>query len=110
MASQLPQGIEIASGAYGYVAGSASWAKQHASPRLWTDTLAELVENCRSTNRPVLVLYEEYVRRANPEILSVFDSGMPAMALLKSFAFPRAGRVHIFRLAEDNRHPRGYTP
>jgi hypothetical protein len=47
----------------------------------------------------VLVLYEEYLRSANPQLLQVLDDGIPGMQLAAGFEFPRVGRVQVWTLA-----------
>ena len=47
---------------------------------------------------PVLVLYEEYLRSANPQLLQVLDDGIPGMQLAAGFEFPRVGRVQVWTL------------
>jgi len=46
------------------------------------------------------VLYEEYLRNANPQLLPVLDDGIPGMELAARFEFPRVGRVQVWLLAD----------
>ncbi len=46
----------------------------------------------------MLILYEEYLRQANPELLPALDTGLPGMQWLKQFDFDRVGRVAIFEV------------
>ena len=47
----------------------------------------------------MLVLYEEYLRAANPQLLPLLDEGVPGMELAARFEFPRVGRVQVWTLA-----------
>jgi putative flippase GtrA/4-amino-4-deoxy-L-arabinose transferase-like glycosyltransferase len=99
LAAHIPGGTGIAGDGYGYVASSSFWAGMKGEPRLWTEQSQALAEAARTRGQPVLVLYEEYLREANPQLLPVLDDGVPGMELAAGFAFPRVGRVQVWRLA-----------
>ncbi len=80
---------------YGYVSASAFWAGRQALPRPWTDSSAELADYVGADG--VLILYEGYVREANPELLATFDDGIPGMERVKEFEFARVGRVEVWQ-------------
>ena len=85
----------------GYSTTTAFWAGREISYCLWTPHADELVKYCKDTGQPVLILYEDYLRLANPELLPVLEEGLPGMRLLKAFKFPPpAARVHIYALEE----------
>ena len=44
----------------------------------------------------MLIVYERFLREANPELLSVLDDGLPGMTLLAAFDLPRVGRVQAW--------------
>ena len=82
---------------YGYVLSSAFWAGKKPMPRLWTTNPDDITVDMRKKSADILVIYEEFAKLANPEILQVFDSGMAGMKLMKEFK-TRRGRVQIYHL------------
>ncbi len=96
--AHIPSGTGIAGDGYGYVSSSSFWAGRKGEPRLWTEHAATLAEAARERGEPVLVLYEEYLRNANPQLLPVLDDGIPGMQLAAGFEFPRVGRVQVWTL------------
>jgi hypothetical protein len=98
MGAHVPAGTGIAGDGYGYVSSSSFWAGVKGEPRLWTEHATALAEAARERGEPVLVLYEEYLRNANPQLLPAMDDGIPGMQLAAGFEFPRVGRVQIWTL------------
>ena len=98
--AHVPYGTGIAGDGYGYISSSSFWAGRKGEPRLWTEDATALAEAARERGEPVLLLYEEYLRNANPELLTVLDEGIPGMQLAVAFEFPRVGRVQVWTLAE----------
>jgi putative flippase GtrA len=98
LAAHIPAGTGIAGDGYGYVSSSSFWAGRKAEPRLWTEDAAGLVSSARERGQPVLLLYEEYLRNANPQLLPVMEEGIPGMQLAARFQFPRVGRVQVWTL------------
>jgi len=98
--AHVPSGTGIAGDGYGYVSSSSFWAGVKGEPRLWTEHAAVLPEAARERGEPVLVIYEEYLRNANPQLLPVLDEGIPGMELAAGFEFPRVGRVQVWTLDE----------
>jgi hypothetical protein len=82
---------------YGYVLSSAFWASKKPLPRLWTDKPSEISDDMRDKNASILLLYEEFAKLANPEILPVFKAGIPGMMLVKEFNTVN-GKVQVYRL------------
>ena len=99
LAANIPADTGIAGDGYGYVSSSSFWAGRKGEPRLWTEDAGELAGAARDRKQPVLVLYEEYLRNANPQLLPVLDDGVPGMELAGRFEFPRVGRVQVWVLA-----------
>jgi hypothetical protein len=93
-ASVEPEATILGDG-YGHVSASAFWAGRQAIPRPWTDSETKLAEHVGAGD--VLILYERYVREANPELLHTFDGGIPGMERIKEFEFPRIGRVQVWK-------------
>ena len=100
LAAHIPADAGIAGDGYGYVSSSSFWAGRKGEPRLWTKDAGELADAARNREQPVLVLYEEYLRNANPQLLPVLDDGVPGMELARRFEFPRVGRVQVWILAD----------
>ena len=100
LAAHIPADAGIAGDGYGYVSSSSFWAGRKGEPRLWTKDAGELADAARHREQPVLVLYEEYLRNANPQLLPVLDDGVPGMELARRFEFPRVGRVQVWILAD----------
>ena len=100
LATHIPTDSGIAGDGYGYVSSSSFWAGRKGEPRLWTEDAAALATAARARQQPVLVLYEEYLRDANPQLLTVLDDGVPGMELAARFEFPRVGRVQVWILAD----------
>lgn len=96
IARQIRPDVRIAGDGYGYVSASTFWAGRKGEPRRWTATPAELVNWAREQGFGVVILYQEYLRRANPEWLPVLESGLPGLPLLQAFDFPRVGKVLVF--------------
>ncbi len=103
LAAHIPADTGIAGDGYGYVSSSSFWAGRKGEPRLWTEDAGALAGAARDRNQPVLVLYEEYLRNANPQLLPVLDDGVPGMELAARFEFQRAGRVQVWKLRDDSR-------
>ena len=101
LAANIPADTGIAGDGYGYVSSSSFWAGRKGEPRLWTEDAGELAGAARDRKQPVLVLYEEYLRNANPQLLPVLDDGVPGMELAARFEFPRVGRVQVWTLASE---------
>jgi putative flippase GtrA/4-amino-4-deoxy-L-arabinose transferase-like glycosyltransferase len=101
LATHIPVSTGIAGDGYGYVSSSSFWAGRKGEPRLWTEDAGALASVARERQQPVLVLYEEYLRAANPQLLPVLDAGIPGMELAARFEFPRVGRVQVWTLASE---------
>ena len=101
LAAHIPADTGIAGDGYGYVSSSSFWAGRKGEPRLWTEDARALAGAARDRQQPVLVLYEEYLRDANPQLLPLLDAGVPGMELAARFEFPRVGRVQVWTLASE---------
>ncbi len=80
---------------YGYVLSSSFWAGKKPIPRLWTTDPSDLAPDMEKRDAEILVLYEEFAKLANPELLGVFDNGVPGLELIKEFKTKR-GRIQIY--------------
>jgi hypothetical protein len=101
LATHIPADADIAGDGYGYVSSSSFWAGRKGEPRLWATDAGTLADAARERKQPVLVLYEEYLRNANPQLLPVLDEGIPGMELAARFEFPRVGRVQVWVLTHE---------
>ena len=97
IAANLPTELRIAGDGYGYVSASTFWADRKGEPRRWTETSEALATWARDQGFQVLILYEEYLREANPELLPVLETGISGMHQLHEFHFPRIGRVILWQ-------------
>jgi hypothetical protein len=95
LAETVPPNVQIVGDGYGYVSASAFWAGRRAEPRMWTDNGQSLADSV--SDDAVLILYERYLREANPELLPSLDDGLPGMVRIAEFDFPRIGRVQAWR-------------
>ncbi len=100
ISENVPVESSICGDGYGYVLSSCFWADRRAWPRLWTDKPSEIPADMRAKSKKILIIYEEFVKLANPEIINVFDNGIKGMVRLKEFNTKR-GRIQIYRLEED---------
>ncbi|MDH3986450.1 MAG: GtrA family protein [Gammaproteobacteria bacterium] len=98
LAAHIPPGTGIAGDGYGYVSSSSFWAGRKGEPRLWVADAGTLASVASERQQPVLLLFEEYLRSANPQLLPVLDEGIPGMQLAARFEFPRVGRVQVWTL------------
>ena len=97
----LPE-TRIAGDGYGYT--NTFWAgipKKHS--RIWTDNAADLYQDTLDHNCSVLIIVEEFINRANPQLKQVLDEGIPKMEKVKEFKFPRVGRVQIYAIPDKNK-------
>lgn len=101
LAAAIPHDVKIVGDGYGYVSASAFWAGRQAEPRVWTDESAVLAQSV--DDDAVLILYERYLRDANPELLAALDDGLPGMVRVAEFEFPRVGRVQAWRQGPADR-------
>ena len=97
----VPEGTAIAGDGYGYVSASTFWAGVKGEPRLWVDDPAALAPWARDKGFGVVLLFEDYVRGANPQLRITFDYGIPGMQRLQAFEFPRVGRVDVWALKPE---------
>lgn len=103
LADNLPADTAIAGGGYGYVSASTFWAGIRGQPRHWVEDPARLTPWARANGYAVILLYEPYVRAANPQLLAALEDGVPGMRTLERFDFERIGRVVVVALPELER-------
>ena len=94
--NNMPGDIGIAGDGYGYA--NTFWAdipKKHS--RIWTNDSNELLPDTVNHKCSLLIINEEFLIKANNELLHVIDDGIPGMVKIKEFHFPRVGRVQLYR-------------
>ncbi len=95
--------MPISGDGYGYISSSTFWAGRKGIPRPWTETPAALSKILLDRKIPLVLLYESYLQKANPQILDVLHNGLPEMTLIKEWQFERAGTVQAWQLTNDRR-------
>jgi len=93
--THMPAEVALSGDGYGYVTASAFWAGRRAEPRPWTDNPGDLGQATLASGS-ALVLYEDYLKRFNPELLPSLNTGMPGLILAHEFQFPDSGRVQVW--------------
>jgi len=91
----LPSHRNIAGAGYGYC--NTFWAgvpKKHSS--CWVEKPEELKQDTLNNNCSLLIVNEDFLKKANKELLPLLDSGIPGMKKVKEFLFPRTGRVQLY--------------
>ncbi len=96
IAEHLSPDLRIAGDGYGYVSATTFWAGRKGEPRRWAETPEELEVWAQEHGFSVLILYEDYLQQANPELLTTLDGGFAGLTQLHQFVFPRVGRVTLW--------------
>jgi hypothetical protein len=79
LADNLPAGVAIAGDGYGFVSASTFWAGIRGQPRLWVEDPANLEPWARTNGYSAILLYEPFLRAANPQLLGALEDGAPGM-------------------------------
>lgn len=82
---------------YGYASTTGFLAGRRTVPRIWTSSADELAQFARSKDASWIVLYERFLRSANPELLPTLNSGIPG-ATLAFEARDGHDRVQVYRM------------
>ena len=99
--SNLPHDLNIAGDGYGYC--NTFWAgvpKKHS--RIWTNDSDELLEDTLNHKCSLLIINEDFLKKANKKLLYILDDGIPGMKRIKEFSFPRIGRVQLYAIKNNN--------
>jgi len=91
----MPANIGIAGDGYGYT--NTFWSgipKKHS--RIWTDNAAELYPDTLQHNCSLLIINEDFLKKANKELLDILNDGIPKMKKIKEFKFKRTGRIQLY--------------
>jgi hypothetical protein len=82
---------------YGYVSTTGFVVSRRTVPRIWAGQALELAEFARQHSADWIVVYEPFLRAANPELLSVLDSGIPGFQKVFEIRDYRGWRSQIYR-------------
>lgn len=73
----IPKNAVIYGCGYGYITTTGFLTGHRTYPRHWTESIHELVINLRANRVEWVVMYEEYLEKANPSLLTSFRGFMP---------------------------------
>lgn len=82
---------------YGYVSTTGFVVSRRTVPRIWAGQALELAEFARQHSADWIVVYEPFLRAANPELLSVLDSGIPGFQKVFEIRDYRGWRSQVYR-------------
>jgi putative flippase GtrA len=105
---QLAQWIELNVGenetivgcGYGNISTTGFLTAHRTIPRLWTDQPEELTRFVDEKSARWLLLYEEFLKKANPELLPALDSGLPGFERVHE-VIGNGARVQVFQRARN---------
>ena len=95
----------IVGGGYGFVSTTGFLANRKTVNRVWTYDPGELVSNVINQDSQWLILYETFIRKANPELLGVLNYGLPQMKKVYETRDNLNQRVQIYRLQKTGTEP-----
>ena len=94
----VPPGELLVGGGYGFVTTTAFLSDHPATPRLWTDDPSALAPAVAAAGGRWLLLYQGFLERANPELLSALDDGLPGFSRVAECSDEPGARVVLYRL------------
>jgi len=100
LAQAVPENEVIMGCPYGYITDTCFLAGRRSSPRLVTNDPNELVEFVRRKKTRWLILYEDFIRRANEQLLSVLDRGLPGFERVYEVKNRNGLRVQVFHIKD----------
>ena len=90
---------------FGYISNTMFWTNRRSyEARPWASTAKKLrlricaLNKKRGDSPPVVIFYESFLKKANPELLPLLDQTPPAYRLIKAFYFSRSGRIQLLAL------------
>jgi len=86
---------------YGHITTTAFLTGNPSTARLWTNDVVQLAPFVRARGAEWLLVYETFVDQANPELLGIFDSGIPGFELAFEAVDTRGRRGQIYALNAD---------
>ncbi len=96
----VPKDDLLVGDGYGYLANTAYLAGYPSLPRLWSSDPRDVVGDVRSKKARWLVLYEDFLKKSNPELLPVLSQGMPGMTLRHQETDWNGDRVQVYELQQ----------
>jgi hypothetical protein len=84
---------------YGHVTNTAFLAGRAARPRVWTSDPADLADFVAGRHSRWLVLYEAFLREANPELLPALERGVPGFDRVHEARDNHGLRAQVLKLA-----------
>ena len=82
---------------YGYVSTTGFVVSRRTVSRTWADKASQLAEFARIHAADWVIVYEPFLRAANPELLSVLDEGIPGFERVFEVRDYRGWRSQIYR-------------
>jgi len=84
---------------YGHITTTAFLADRTGIPRLWTDKPGDLLSFARDRGVRWLLIYEPFLRKANPELLPALESGFPGFRRVFEVRDWRGQRCQVYLIA-----------
>ena len=94
----VPPGEVIAGDGFGFVTTTGFLAGHRTISRFWDPDSTSLMEFLLRHDVRWLVVYESYLEKVNPEILSILDTGLPAMKLVYQTHDQHNRRIQVYRV------------
>ncbi len=87
---------------YGHIGTTAFLTGNDSAARIWTDRPETLADSVSERGGRWLVLYETFLRDANPELLPVLESEPPGLQRLFEAKNARGERAQVFELRRNS--------
>jgi len=98
LAQVVPENEVIMGCPYGYITTTCFLAGRRSCPRLVTNDPNELIRFVRQKKTRWLILYEDFMRKANEQLLSVLDRGLPGFERVYEVKDRYGFRVQVFHI------------
>ena len=97
----MPPGEVIGGDGFGFVTTTGFLAGHRTVPRFWDADPISLMEFLLRHDLKWLVVYESYLDRVNPEVLSILDTGLPGMKLVYQTRDQHQRRIQVYHLKNE---------
>lgn len=81
---------------YGYVSTTGFLSRHRTSPRVWSDNPAEVAQFVRRRGGRWLIIYEAFLKKGNPELLPILETGLPGADLMFESRSSVKGRAQVY--------------
>jgi hypothetical protein len=81
---------------YGYVSTTGFLSAHRTVPRLWTEDSSDLVRFMADCDSRWLIIYEAFLRRANPELMKILETGIPGLERVYEVVDHQGMRTQVF--------------